>query len=57
MHLTDGVGVGDVPQEEGVPGHGGAGGAAVAALDDLAEFLDGLENRMDALSRKGVSLK
>ena len=39
--LLDGVGVGDVPEEEGVAGHGGAGGAAVLALDDLAEFLHG----------------
>ena len=39
--LLDGVGIGDVPEEEGVAGHGGAGGAAVLALDDLAEFFDG----------------
>ena len=47
--LTDGVGIGDVPQEQGVAGHGGAGGAAVLALDDLAEFFDGFENLMEAI--------
>ena len=33
------IGIGDVPEEEGVAGHGGAGGAAVFAFDDLAEFI------------------
>ena len=32
------VRIGDVPEEEGVAGHGGAGGTAVLALDDLAKF-------------------
>ena len=35
-------------------GHGGAGGAAVLALDDPAGFFDGLENLMDTL---GVCLR
>ena len=35
------VGVGDGPEEEGVAGHGGAGGAAVFALDDVAELFHG----------------
>ena len=42
--LSDGVRVGDVPKKEGVAGHGGAGGAAVFALDDLTEFFCGQEN-------------
>ena len=41
LKLFDGVRVGNVPEEEGMAGHGGAGGAAVFALDDLAELLDG----------------
>ena len=38
--LKNGVGIGDVPEEEGVAGHGGASGAAVLALDDVAEFFN-----------------
>ena len=41
LWLLDGVGIGDVPEEEGIAGHRGTGGAAVFALDDLAKFFDG----------------
>ena len=49
MRLDDGVRVGDVPEEEGVAGHGGADGAAVLELDDLTELLYSHENLMDTL--------
>ena len=35
------IGIGDVPEEQCVPGHRCAGGAAVFTFDDLAEFFYG----------------